>query len=229
MQNAHNKIKTLEAQTESLKQDVIKANELRQQCQSDLAHEREMYEECKRDQEKLHRQIAIIPNLALEQAKLQILLQEDKKTMASSLIYNSTEHGFHKTELINRVGQRKPTVVIVKTSSGYVFGGSINIAWASSGGLQTDPAAFTFSTTNSKICKIKDPNKAVYFNDDYFMEFGDPEFWIEKTDSKHARGNAQSDRAFNCEAKDPQTFYNDGIELTVQELLIYHVETHASA
>ncbi len=228
LNNAHNKVKELEAETERLKQEIIHVNELRQQCQQDLAHERELFEECKRDEEKYKRQIGIIPNLALEQAKLQLLLQDSKKTMATSLVYNSTEHGFHKNELINRVGQRKPTVVIVRTTTGYVFGGAINIEWSSSGGLQTDAGAFTFSTTHNHICKIKNPSRAVYFNDEYFMEFGDPEFWIEKTDSKLARGNAQSDRAYDCGAQDPQTFYNDGIELTVQELLIYHVEIHAA-
>ena len=222
--NLSNKVKELEAESDRLKQEIIHVNDLRQQCQQDLAHERELYEDCKRQEVKLHSQIAIIPGLALEQAKLQLLLSATKKTIVTSLMYNSTEHGFNKGEFINRIGARKPTVVIVKTTSGYVFGGSISIAWASSGGLQTDEGAFTFSTTNNHVCKVKSPNRAVYFNDDYFMEFGDPEFWIEKTDSKRARGNAESDHVFGCDAKDKQNFYADGVELTVQELAVHHVE-----
>eukprot|EP01022_Parablepharisma_sp_SALTPOND_P028394 TRINITY_DN708_c0_g1_i1.p3 TRINITY_DN708_c0_g1~~TRINITY_DN708_c0_g1_i1.p3 ORF type:complete len:507 (+),score=64.66 TRINITY_DN708_c0_g1_i1:8298-9818(+) len=226
--NANNKIKELDKENERLKEEVNHVNELRQHCQQDLAHERELYEECMRGQEKLRRQIDIIPKLALDQAQLQILMQETQKTMAYSLIYNSTLHGFHKEEFINRVKGCRPTVVIIRTTSGYVFGGSTNITWESSGGVQTDPAAFTFSSTNHHICKIKEPKRAVYFNDEYFIEFGDPEFWVEKTDNKVARGNAESDRVYNCGANDRQNFYNDGVELTVQELLVYEVKINDS-
>jgi len=224
--NCNNQVSLLQIENKGLKEEIEHVNGLRQLCQQDLAAEREKFNECKRNEEGLIKQISVIPTLALNQAKLEMLLEADKKTMPATLVYNSTEDGFHKPAFLNKVGNRKPTVVIATTTSGYVFGGSINIEWMGQGGYQTDGQAFTFSTTNNKICKIKTPTKAVAFNDDHFLEFGDPEFWIDKSDGKTSRGNAEADHVYDCQAKDKQMFYNDGLELIVKELLVYHVEIH---
>ena len=226
LQNANSTIELLNKEMERLKQDIEEVNKLRQQCQSELAHERQLYEDCVHEQTKLHQQIAIIPSLALEQAKLQLLMQETNYTVTATPIFNGTDLGYDRNTFFNRVGEKKPTVSIYKSNTGYVFGGALNIAWPQTSGFHIDPKAFTFSTTNNRICPIRESQKerAININPDNFMEFGDHEFFVDKSAGKHPQCTAEADRTYSCGARDPHSFYGDGQYFTINELVVYEVK-----
>lgn len=222
--NANTTIELLGKEIESLKQDVDEVNKLRQKCQSELAHERQLYEDCMHEQKRLHKQNEIIPVLALEQAKAQMVMHEANYSAVTNLLYNGSESGYDKNTFINRVGDKKPTVVIYKTTTGYVFGGSLNIAWGQTGGFQSDPKAFTFSATNNKVCPIRDPTRAVNFNFDNFMEFGDKDFAIDKNSGKRPQGSGEADRVYKCNAQDIHSFYGESQYFTISDLLVYEIK-----
>ena len=224
IKNQKDMIKRLNDELEVLKQEINQLTEQIRTLNSELAHEKMNVEELKREINRIKKQIDIIPSLAVDQGILQLLLAETNYTFASTMVYNGTEHGYHKTEFLNRVGTRRPTIVIMKTKTGYVFGGGLNISWAQNGGFQTDPAAFTFSSTFSKVCSIITPSQAVNFDDNKFLEFGDNEITIEKSDSKTTTGIAEADRTYRCNAPDHYAFYNDGQSLALQDMWVYHVQ-----
>jgi len=231
LQNANSTIELLNKEMERLKQDIEEVNKLRQQCQSELAHERQLYEDCMHEQTKLHQQIAIIPSLALEQAKLQFLMQETNYTITATPIYNGTDLGYDRDSFFSRVGDKKPTVSIYKSNTGYVFGGALNIVWPKTSGFYADAKAFTFSTTNNRICPIRESQKerAININMDKFMEFGDHEFTVEKSAGKHPQGDAEADRTYSCGARDPHSFYADSQYFTISELVVYEVKLQKTA
>lgn len=117
----------------------------------------------------------------------------------------------------------KPSVIVVRTTSGYIFGGGISIQWEKSSGEKKDPSAFTFSTTHHKVCKVKKDSTAVNFVTDNFMEFGATEFKFDKSDQKITQGTAAADHNFDCGAENKHTFYNNGEFMTINDLFAYHV------
>lgn len=224
VKNLKDMITRLNNEIEGLKQEINHLTDQQRVCQSELAHAKMEAEELKRELTKIRKQLDIIPKLALDQAALNMLLRDTGHTMSTSLMYNGSHDGYHKIDFISRIGTRRPTVVVVRTKSGYVFGASLNITWATSGDFKEDAGAFTFSSSRDHVCTVSKTNEAVRFLESNFMEFGNHEIAIESGDSKNPLGAATSDITYHCGADDHTTFYNDGTQFTVEDLWVYHVE-----
>lgn len=56
-----------------------------------------------------------------------------------TLLYRSTVNGLEPNQFHSRVDHKGPTLSIVETEEGVIFGGYTSIPWASKGGLSTNP------------------------------------------------------------------------------------------
>ncbi len=216
----------LTTEVNSLMAANAKLTEDLKSCTNELQYTRSKLVECAANESTLRDQIKVIPQLALEQAKLQLLMQETGYGVSARLVYNASYHGFDTEEMINEVGQLTPTVAIVTTDQGYVFGGSISIPWAISGGMQKDAKAFTFSSSKVHVCPVRAAENAVYFGAEALLRFGDVEFMINRSTLRSSTGKAESDKSYNCNAQDPRRFYSNGTDFRVSNVYVYHVVPH---
>lgn len=213
------------AEIEKAKGDIEHCNELKENCAHEIIQERLITDQLRKEIESLQAQVEPIPKLAVDQAKLQFLQQVTNTEVNAFLLHNGTEQGYHKADLYAHLGTSRPLVFIIRTDTGYVFGAGMNISWPRTQNVYfEDHGAYTFSTTKDKVCKVKDPLKAIYNTDDNFFQFGGREIMVDKSDVKHPSGEAESDTSYDCGSKEPEKFYHDGKFFTVKELLIYRIE-----
>jgi hypothetical protein len=97
------------------------------------------------------------------------------------LLYRGSRDGFESEVFHERCDGKSPTVTIVRTAEGYVFGGYTPVPWAADGGNLPDPSlqTFLFSLKNPydfppKKFALKGDQKsfAIYCNRRYGPSFG---------------------------------------------------------
>lgn len=92
------------------------------------------------------------------------------------LVYRATVNGFGAQEFHDKCDGVKNTLTIIKSTSGYVFGGYTNAAWSSNGSYSNDPGAFLFSLTNTygfpRKIACSQPANAIYCHPNHGPRFG---------------------------------------------------------
>ena len=64
------------------------------------------------------------------------------------LLYRSSRDGASAASFHTACDGQGPTVTLIKSSGGYVFGGYAGVAWSSANGCLACPSAFLFTVTN---------------------------------------------------------------------------------
>lgn len=65
-----------------------------------------------------------------------------------TLIYKGSRDGFAATKFHQNCDNKGPTVTVIKSKNGYIFGGYTSQSWDSSGSYKPDNKAFLFTLTN---------------------------------------------------------------------------------
>ena len=94
-----------------------------------------------------------------------------------NLIYRATRDGFKAKSFHSKCDNQPKTLTIVKTTTGYIFGGYISVAWDSTSGFKSDPKAFLFNLVNALSAPHIMPaqvgdTKSVYCDASYGPVFG---------------------------------------------------------
>ena len=95
-----------------------------------------------------------------------------------SLLWRGTRDGFGSAAFHSLCDGKANTLTIVKSITGFIFGGYTSLAWSSVAGYKPDNTAFLFSLTNPASMPLKmkiKPEKeqyAVYHNSNYGPTFG---------------------------------------------------------
>jgi hypothetical protein len=99
--------------------------------------------------------------------------------LSVSLVYQASRDGFQAKDFHLKCDGLLNTLVVVKSSNGYVFGGFTAVDWSSGGSLSNykyDSSAFMFSLINKYNypfkMKIINPDYAVYASDYMGPVFG---------------------------------------------------------
>ena len=85
-----------------------------------------------------------------------------KKIHKIQLIFKASDHNFETDEFHKCCDNKSPTITIVQSKYGNIFGGFTKIPWTSTGGWYRDPDAFIFlirSNTPALTCPIIFPVK----------------------------------------------------------------------
>ena len=85
-----------------------------------------------------------------------------EKSLKFELIFKASEDGDNCQTFHKICDGKGPTVTIVKSKNGYIFGGYLTVPFSSDRKAHTDDKAFLFSLTNMKKFKILDPEHAVF-------------------------------------------------------------------
>ena len=91
-----------------------------------------------------------------------------------TLLYQISRDGDNISTFYNKVNNKSPTLIIVKSKSGYKFGGYTTNTWESNGNYKKDELAFLFSLNKTKKYNIKNDKiqDAIYGSSNRFA-FGD--------------------------------------------------------
>ena len=109
----------------------------------------------------------------------QILNDESKKMLISwlprkpiklTLLMNSNIDGDSTTAFMKKVNGKCPTLAVIKTTNGYIFGGYTTQFWKE--GEVKDENAFVFSIDKKKKYLIKQPEHATGYGNNSWWGFG---------------------------------------------------------
>jgi hypothetical protein len=82
-------------------------------------------------------------------------LCELDKNKKLSLIYRGSRDGFSAGDFHSKCDGKSPTLTVIKTDHGYIFGGYTQAKWSSNHEAIEDPNAFIFSFRNAMNTQFK--------------------------------------------------------------------------
>ena len=98
------------------------------------------------------------------------------KQQKYALIYRASRDGFAAADFHAKCDGKANTLTLIKTTSGYIFGGYTACAWHPKNGYQKDPKAFIFSLVNKSktplLIRGKSDHENVCSHKDYGPTFG---------------------------------------------------------
>ena len=106
--------------------------------------------------------------------------------MSAELIFDTSKDGDNTEAFKNKCTGQNPTLIIIKTDTGIVFGGYATVPWKEGGPIQ-DYQSFVFSFNPKKKYKVTVPKFALYGyseKDKLLIQFGCTCFRIENNCTK---------------------------------------------
>ena len=93
------------------------------------------------------------------------------------LIFRATRDGSNSESFHKKCDDQGPTITLIKSGTGYIFGGYSSISWSSKNERLNAPNSFLFTLTNCYNIKptqflSTNDQKEVYHNSDYGPSFG---------------------------------------------------------
>ena len=143
------KIISLEERLKKLEEIIPQYNKLKQGIEQKLMFESEILN--KEEQEMLINWLPRKPN------KITLLL-------------NSNRDGDSTVTFLDKCGGKCPTLAVIKTTNGYVFGGYTTQIWKA--GQTRDENAFVFSIDKKKKYRVKEPETAIGYGKQSWWGFG---------------------------------------------------------
>ena len=153
------------------------------------------------------------------EAKDMLLNWLPRKPNKITLLMNSNRDGDSTKSFMNKCKGKCPTLAVIKTTNGYVFGGYTTQMWKE--GKVKDNNAFVFSIDKKRKYNIKQPENAIGFGK--YWEFGYFFNAIAVTDNcTKNNGNYVGNKTYDI----PEQFELNGGEkyFTVKSFEIYHIE-----
>ena len=106
-------------------------------------------------------------NIITEESKSLIYGFLPKKPIKTKILYDSKINGDSAKTFHSQCDGKFPTIYIVKSKTGYIFGGYLSIAWKSHNDYFKDEEAFFFSVNLKKKYAFTNKNNVMYGNPDY--------------------------------------------------------------
>ena len=104
------------------------------------------------------------------ESKKMLLSWLPRKPIKITLLLNSNIDGDSTSIFMNKCNGKCPTLAVIKTTNGYIFGGYTTKQW--NGGEVQDKNAFVFSIDKKKKYNIKVPEHAIYSGKNAWWGFG---------------------------------------------------------
>ena len=155
------------------------------------------------------------------EAKDMLLNWLPRKPNKITLLMNSNRDGDSTKSFMNKCKGKCPTLAVIKTTNGYVFGGYTTQMWKE--GTVKDNNAFVFSINKKRKYNIKQPEYAIGFGKDSWWGFGYHYNAIVVCENCTKKND---NFVYNKTYDIPEQFELNGGEkyFTVKSFEIYHIE-----
>jgi hypothetical protein len=102
-----------------------------------------------------------------------LLNQLPMKVLTLTLLFSGTTHEWERSKFHELCDEKGPTIIVMKSKAGRVFGGFAMKSWDSkTQGLKADEKAFIYSIDRQQIYRVIDSQKALYCRSDRGPCFG---------------------------------------------------------
>ena len=181
------------------------------------------YEEKEKEKEKEEKLISLFKETEIlnSESKKMLLSWLPRKPIKLNLLLNSNIDGDSTSTFINKCNGKSPTLVVIKTTKGKIFGGYTTQLWKE--GKVEDKNAFVFSIDKKKKYNVKQPEYAIGFTTNSYWMFG----YSQNTIVCYENCTKTNSNYVDNKAYDIPNQYelNDGeYNFTVKSFEIYHVE-----
>ena len=94
----------------------------------------------------------------------------NKEPTKTNLLFNSKNDGDSLSKFFEKVANKSPTIMIIKSSNGYRFGGYSSVFWKNDGNWYKNDESFIFSLdSKKKYDSIKDSSSHIYGYSNYVL------------------------------------------------------------
>ena len=176
------------------------------------------YDQTKKEEEEKNK-LFTGSEILTNEAKDMLLNWLPRKPNKITLLMNSNIDGDSTKTFMDKCNGKCPTLAVIKTTNGYVFGGYTTQMWKE--GKVKDNNAFVFSIDKKRKYNIKQPENAIGFGK--YWEFGYFFNAITVTDNcTKNNGNYVGNKTYDI----PEQYeLNGGVKnFTVKSFEIYHIE-----
>ena len=100
-------------------------------------------------------------------------------------IYKATKDGGTGYNFHRCCDNKKPTLTLIESTNGYIFGGYISISWEGPSSWihkGNDNSAFLFSINNKLKFPIQNKEKVIYNHKDFGPDFGNNDIYLDNMD-----------------------------------------------
>ena len=94
------------------------------------------------------------------------------KVMTLTLLFSGSTHGWQKSKFHELCDEKGPTITVMKSKAGRVFGGFAMQSWDSKTGRKADEKAFIYSIDRQQIYRVIDAQKALWCRFNWGPSFG---------------------------------------------------------
>ena len=94
------------------------------------------------------------------------------KVMTLTLLYSGSTHGWQRSKFHELCDEKGPTITVMKSKAGRVFGGFAMQSWDSETEWKADEKAFIYSIDRQQIYRVIDAQKALWCIDHCGPMFG---------------------------------------------------------
>ena len=94
-----------------------------------------------------------------------------KNNIKTKLLFNSKNDGDLLITFFTKVGNKAPTLIIIKTTNNYIFGGYTSVVWKNDGQWYKDNNSFIFSFSTKQKYGVNDPQYHIFGRYD-LVQFG---------------------------------------------------------
>jgi len=147
------------------------------------------------------------------------------------MIYQATRDGFEASTFHSKCDNKPNTLVIIRSTSGNVFGGYTEQSWSGSYEYKTDPNAFIFSLINkqNKPLKMKCSScqYAIDCHSSYGPRFGGgADFYISDNSNTNTISYSNLDHSYShpdyaYESEEAKSFLAGSYDFQVSEIEVY--------
>jgi hypothetical protein len=95
------------------------------------------------------------------------------KVLTLTLLYSDSTHGWEMDKFHELCDEKGPTITVMKSKAGRVFGGFAMQSWDSeTGGFKADEKAFIYSIDRQQIYRVIHAQKALWCYSSWGPSFG---------------------------------------------------------
>ena len=139
------------------------------------------------------------------------------------LLYRTKDNGFKISEFYAQCKEHSPTLMIIKTTKNYVFGGYTKANWTCNNDWISDKSAFIFSLINMmdkpQFMKVESFNNAIRC-DMNGQSFGHDVFIVSSSNKYRSYSRLGTD--YNYNRAYPFYFLGGSPDFMVQEIEVFH-------
>ena len=166
--NLNQKQQDLNSRVTSLENYIMNMEERLKKLESILPE----YNKLKKEKEEELEKIFSGSDILNQEAKQMLLNWLPRKPNKITLLLNSNKDGDSTTTFWNKCNGKCPTLAVIQTTKGYIFGGYTTQLWKDGNIAIRDENAFVFSIDKKKKYNIKQPENAIGFNKNSWWGFG---------------------------------------------------------